>query len=333
MISSLADWPRSHYQHGGAAPFLFYVVFGCQLENLELSRSRHRCDAVPDGIEVFSCEPGQVDSFREGYLWDELGRADPSLAQVVAAQSSCVVIRGTVLDDASLNYFRNTLGLVQALLDSGGVAVFDPQGFRWWSRLAWTEEVFAPGQPLPHLHAIILSSEEEHGRQWLHTRGMRKFGRPDLSIHGVSVACREAAIAMLNRFIELQAFGGLIAEGQAIRMAPFPSGMVCAHAGDENDPDFNNSHVEIKWPATAELIEVLDAAAMYNDKGYIWAGHDAARQAATREGFQHALLAQLARIGADALPPALVDGIISGAASRDDLGRYADLARRQPTEA
>ncbi|XLZ67807.1 hypothetical protein ABT364_14700 [Massilia sp. SR12] len=78
----------------------------------------------------------------------------------------------------------------------------------------------------------------------------------------------------------------------------------------------------------AELIEILDAAAMYNDKGYIWTGHDAARQAATQQGFQAALLEQLARIGPEALEPALVQAIISGAASRDDMGRYADMARR-----
>ena len=331
MDNILSAWPRSHYQEGGGEPFLFYVVFGARLDNLQVSRSRHRCDGVPDGLAVLSYGPGDsddIDAFRNGYLWDVLQERDPGLAAVVAEQVSCVVISGTVVDARSLDYFRNTIGLVQALLDCGGVAVFDPQGFKWWTPRAWTEDVFAPGQPLPHLHTIILSSEDENGTQWLHTRGMRKFGRPDLSIHRVSSRYREAAIGLLNRFIEYQADGAVIADGQPVRMAPFPSGMYCVHAGEADDPDFNNSHIEIEWPAVAGLIEVLDTAAMYNDKGYIWAGHDQARQAETREGFHVALLEQLERIGPQALDPTLVEAITSGAASKDDLGLYADMARR-----
>lgn len=51
---------------------------------------------------------------------------------------------------------------------------------------------------------------------------------------------------MFNRFIEFQAFGGVIEEGIEIRMEGLPSGMTCHHAGDLEDPDFNNVHVEIK---------------------------------------------------------------------------------------
>lgn len=81
-----------------------------------------------------------------------------------------------------------------------------------------------------------------------HTRGMRKFGRPDLSAHGVSSRHREAIIELFDRFIEFQAFGGIITEGMEIRMGGLPSGMTCRHGGDLDDPDFNNVHVEITPP-------------------------------------------------------------------------------------
>ena len=83
---------------------------------------------------------------------------------------------------------------------------------------------------------------------WLHTRGLRKFGRPDISVRPVPLAYVEPVIGLLNRFIELQALGGLIADGQEIRMKDLPAGMICRHAGDLEDPDFNNVHVEIAWP-------------------------------------------------------------------------------------
>lgn len=84
------------------------------------------------------------------------------------------------------------------------------------------------------------------GTEWFHTRGMRKFGRPDLSVHHVSRDLRDGIVDLFNRFIEFQAFGGIIAQGQDIKMGSLPAGMICVHQGDLDDPDFNNVHVEIK---------------------------------------------------------------------------------------
>jgi hypothetical protein len=76
---------------------------------------------------------------------------------------------------------------------------------------------------------------------------LRKFGRPDLSVHNVPPSLQEGVIDLCNRFIEFQAFGGVIEEGQGIRMRGLPEGMTCHHGGDLDDPDFNNVHVEITW--------------------------------------------------------------------------------------
>jgi hypothetical protein len=48
----------------------------------------------------------------------------------------------------------------------------------------------------------------------------------------------------------LQANGGLIPEGEEIRISSLPTGLICHRAGDLDDPDFNNSHVEIRWPTS-----------------------------------------------------------------------------------
>jgi len=78
---------------------------------------------------------------------------------------------------------------------------------------------------------------------------LRKFGRPDLSLHHVPDAYEKAAIELCNRFIELQALGGRIPEGQEVRMVSLPDGLVCHYQGSLDDPDFNNVHVEIRFPA------------------------------------------------------------------------------------
>jgi hypothetical protein len=257
MNSPLPNWPRDYYRDGGNSPFLLYVVFGADIADLSISRTKYRCDSIPDGIEVVaygpSVHPEALDSFRKGYLWTELVKKKPVLADAVAAQTKCVIVKGSVADDTTLNYFRNTIGLLSCFLDHGGVAIFDPQRFKWWSRADWMSAIFEPALPQPRKHIIMIVSEERDGAQWFHTRGLRKFGRPDLSIHNVLPHYRDAVTDVLNGLIEFQAFGGVIEEGQTIQLNPLPEGMYCTHGGDEDDPDFNNFHVEIRWPAAAGM--------------------------------------------------------------------------------
>ena len=98
---------------------------------------------------------------------------------------------------------------------------------------------------------------EEEGA-WVHSRGMLKFGRPDLSIHQVRPDDFDSIVEMFNRFIAFQALGHLIPDGQEVRMAGLPQGMACRHGGDHDDADFNNVHVEIRWPHGATALVLND---------------------------------------------------------------------------
>ena len=75
---------------------------------------------------------------------------------------------------------------------------------------------------------------------------MRKFGRPDLSIHGVSKKEESGQLELINRLIVMQAEGARVQEGQPIQMRSLPPGLTCHHDGDVDDPDFNNVHIEIR---------------------------------------------------------------------------------------
>lgn len=245
----LEPWDRKHFKHGGGDAFLFYVVYGQVDTAAPLSRSKYRSDGIPHGLDVMTYGPNSnpevPGSFREGYLWERLQSSDPKLANAIATQDSCLVLRGTFPDPGNLNYLRDTIGLITHFLDNGGVAVYDPQMFEWWSPEKWRERIFNPAGPVPRHHTVILVSEDTGGTEWLHTRGLRKFGRPDLSVPKVSNSQKEAFIDLCNRFIELQAFGGIISEGQEVRMQSLPDGLMCHHAGHLDDPDFNNVHVRI----------------------------------------------------------------------------------------
>ena len=251
----LPSWEREHYSPGGGDPFLYYVAFGdmtTEAEN-QISAARYRCAGVPEGIEITSYDKDAhlavFDMFMQGYLWENLQAENPALAADVRAAPCCIVLQGEVHDPRTLNYLRDIVGIVTFLFDNGGAVVYDPLMFQWWSATLWKERIFEPGAPVPRHHTLILVSKEEDDETtaWVHTRGMRKFGRPDISLRHVENGNLDGAIDLCNRFVEHQAFGGIIPEGREIHMASLPPGGITRHGGYLDDPDFNNVHVEIDW--------------------------------------------------------------------------------------
>jgi hypothetical protein len=250
MIGDLAPWTRPRYVAGGPPPFLFYAIYGRIDLHAPLSRGTYRCAGPPAGLDVMSYGPGShqelVDRFRSGPLWDQLAEERPSLATAVEACDRCVVIRGSPEDPSTLDYLRDAVGLITHLVDHGGCAVYDPLRLTWWEPATWRCEVFAPAAPVPKQHTVILVSDEDGAStQWFHTRGMRKFGRPDISIRQVDAARRAGVIELCDRLIQVQVEGAIVPDGQEIRMVSLPGGGRMRTAGSVEDPDFDNAHLSV----------------------------------------------------------------------------------------
>jgi hypothetical protein len=244
---SLTTWERSHFQSTVGNAFLFFVIYGQFPEELAVSRSKYRCAGLPAGFDLKKLvrdKHGTLPFTDASY-----GRviADKNLFASIGQTTACSVLQGEIPDPTDLNYLRDVVGLTTYLLDHGGIAVADPQQFELYDAERWHREIFDCGKPNVTKHVKILFSDETDGR-WFHTRGLRKFGRPDLSVRSVPKEYFDGVIDMCIRFIEFQAFGGWIKEGQEIRMKSLPNGLRCHHAGSMDNPDFNNSHVEIVWP-------------------------------------------------------------------------------------
>ena len=252
MEQELKSWPRPHFKPNGGTPLVFYVVFGKFDLTKQLSRSKYRVSGMPEWLELASYNQSThrnvFQDYQSGPLWEMLKRDLPLLAREAEQASECIALRGEPDDSSNLDYFRDTIGIVSWLLDVGGVAIYDPQMLWIWSADEWREDVFEPNEPNPDRHTTILVSEEEDSTSWYHTRGMRKYGRPDLSAHHVSSDHAEGVASMIERFVEYQALGAVIADGEPVRMHKLPPGGICRHGGDLDDPDFNNVHIEIEWP-------------------------------------------------------------------------------------
>jgi len=258
-MASQDPWHRRFLQPGGGKPLLHYFVFGEAPEALKLTAGSYRTDGIPEGIEVVSMtrdseQGAQIfGSFagEDTVFAHDLRRRYPDLVDVVRDAPAVVAVSGELDEDpASLRYLQRVTGVLLALLDAGGVGVMDTQAFRWWNKRELQEQLFEPDDPQV-LRRVMLIASPETGPDgasgtWMHTRGMRKFGRPDLSMRNVEEGQRSAVAEMLSRFMLIQAYGGVIPQGQPVTMPGLPKGLTCHHAGTVDDPAFNNAHVEIR---------------------------------------------------------------------------------------
>ncbi len=77
----LPSWPRRHFQPGGGDAHLFYKVHGRFPGAPAISRSRYRCDGVPNGcgLQLSSRDerPDVLNIGLDGYIGRTLQQEDP----------------------------------------------------------------------------------------------------------------------------------------------------------------------------------------------------------------------------------------------------------------
>jgi hypothetical protein len=250
MTFALRAWTRGQYETGGGEPFLVYYVYGNFAELPTMRVDKYNSSGVPRGMDLQMYNRDQhanvLDGFLEGYFGEFLHQKSDIESPVRQARH-CIVLKGQPTDSTNLDYLRDCIGVLKYLLDCGGECVLDPQSLTWWRPSEW-QEIFSSDTLQPGRHVTVVGSPEETDQSllWLHTRGMRKFGRPDLSVHNVNERDRLLMMELIERFINFQTFGGIIAEGEQIAMDGYDGIFRCAHHGSDDDPDFNNRHVEIE---------------------------------------------------------------------------------------
>ncbi|HJU07381.1 MAG TPA: hypothetical protein VJ727_02765 [Rhodanobacteraceae bacterium] len=249
-MNEAAPWTRPYFWRSDARAMLLYFVFGEFPQELKLDIGRHGSAGLPAGITMHRFDKNTLAHWEghplRGALGELLRDDDPETFKAARAASECIMLRGEIDDSESLEYLRDTLGVVGALLDVGGTVVVDPQTLALFSANAWRER-YADGGASPREHVLILAHDEDDGA-WVRTRGMRKFARPDISIRGVPQAEVERAGALAMRLVELQAQGMRFVDGTALEIDGVPTGMTAHLAGSLEDPQFNNRHVEFVWP-------------------------------------------------------------------------------------
>jgi len=244
-------WQRPLYQDTGRRPYLFYVAIGARAEELHVSRSRHHVEEMPEGLNLSGLQrpghSGYMDELLGGVLGKILEGRDRGLYEKAKAAQSWLVLHGEVQKDGTLEYLRNAIGFVQAAVETGAEAVLDPQVLELCPAEEWTQTVFSCKYH-PYCHVYAMVSPEAGGTLWLHTRGMRKFGRPDVGMAGVPQGELERAKAVVDQMIYYSAQGAVF--NRPAKLHTSLGGACTIHpmlTGDLEDPDYNNEHYRLRW--------------------------------------------------------------------------------------
>lgn len=253
------DWTRSHWTCDEASAMLLYFVFGEFAAELQLDLSAYHSRGLPQGVEMRRVPKAMLAHWEghplRGALGGVLRDGNPAAFEAARRAPECLMLRGELPDPASLAYLRDTLGVVAALLDAGGVAVVDPQILEIFSADDWRTRYAGDAIAMPRNHVAILCHDDEAGMARIKTRGMRKFARPDISIRRVPQTEVQRSGAVAAQLVELQARGMRFGDGSEITAKGLPKGLTVTRGGSLDDPEFNNTHLEIVWPA-APLTQV-----------------------------------------------------------------------------
>ena len=245
------DWERPLYEAGGGDASVLLVVFGPKPEPLRITSLAHRVVPMDLSLELEYQEPHAAAALLDSPFGATLLQGWEGEEASVLTADGCMVMRAEVPDPKDLRYLRNCVGVATAILEAGGHAVANLQSLGMFTPEQWRGVIFAPDKPQPRLHVNVFHSEEARGAPqgagskedivWLHSRGLRAFGRPDLSIRHVPQHAMAAAADLCNRLIETQAYGAVIPDALV-------EGMVAHTTGTLEDPDFNNVRIELAWP-------------------------------------------------------------------------------------
>ena len=248
---TIPAWQRPHWQPSDEEILLQFYVFG-QFDAVRAPCAVYGSDGLPEGIELTSHHHNALRQW-EGYpLKGSLGsmfKEDaPQAWQRAFDAPQVLVVRGKLKDNADTGYLRDTFGVLAGLLDIGGVAILDPQTLSLLDADGWRRHyLIRDGAPIRNHLLILRDGEETAGYSHVRTRGMRKFGRPDISIEYVPDKDVDRAGMLCEQLVELESLGAHFTDGQKLDVEGGHGDLIAQVGGSLEDPLFNNTHVAFRW--------------------------------------------------------------------------------------
>ncbi|MFK7928663.1 MAG: hypothetical protein AB8H79_10785 [Myxococcota bacterium] len=225
----MPTWTRPHFQTSNKLADVAIVVYtSLGLDGLSASVSRH---GVPDDTARFPFRLDHYTRTDSPLLFTEL--KDDSLLSlakdeglnidVIKRVEHQILLRLKLPDPKDCNHLRVGWGLVRAICDATTVhGVLDLHAQRWWTleRLRDT----APDGEMEirnEVSTALLPSNHPTFARVRHSRGLRKFARPDLVLPNLTLPQALEADEVLYSLARYMAKGANLTPGQPIVVGGF----------------------------------------------------------------------------------------------------------------
>ncbi|HVP59865.1 MAG TPA: hypothetical protein VMT11_04880 [Myxococcaceae bacterium] len=196
MAVAKEDWSRPAFEPGGGDASLFYLVFG--------RLGPVRLPPAPSGLSLTVHPQGEARLWVEPLVASTGGgqNGQGALAGLVRSAPDFAVLRGQRADPPDLGYLRDAESVLAALLEAGAAAVLDVEAQRWWTPAGFRGEVLNGVRPAVRAHVSVRARTGV-----VETRGLRKFGRPDLRLYRVPADAEPEAVGLCWSLVERLARG------------------------------------------------------------------------------------------------------------------------------
>jgi hypothetical protein len=250
MTSVIAPWQRPSFRPTGRDATVTLIAFAD--EDVIGSEPDLRIGAdIPEtapvaGLDLrshrYADSPAWIDGWRTGALRNLAARGLDDLARLDAA-SCCYSITVTVEDPADLSHLQLGWAVASAIATAGAFATLDAHAATWFPGPSVAS--LSPHRPFTVQQEVSLTAENEPVPGFghpVHTRGMIKFGRPDL-VAGVPSSRIEETGRILNHLARMLAEGAVVVPGQQFRIdgqriltvAPYEPGATTPELNLNND--------------------------------------------------------------------------------------------------
>ncbi len=218
-------WPRDNYVPGGGAGQIALIALSSARlpDPLPVSRGKHGMPddgAGPQSVALVARDRAEDPAwFADSVLapFTELIATDlgPSAAAAVLAAEHAYVIEAQLDDPGDLGHVQAAWALAKCVCEEGAAVVIDVYAAR--AHLGSEVAALAPERSFDVMHEVTLFFEElDDGTLAAWSLGLRKFGRPDLVLLGVTEATATEAALLLRDVAATLASGDRIEPGDAV---------------------------------------------------------------------------------------------------------------------
>jgi hypothetical protein len=242
----MRPWKRPKYVEGGGDAHVSIAVFTTrEVTGLTVSRSRH--GIVEDAarydtrIDYFGRDE-RPDRFEELESPAVLGLAESDGLEVesLASAQHQMAVELAMPDPPDAEHLRLVWGYVRALCDAVPVlGILDRHAARWWTpAMLQAIPVSAAFDPRREVSVIFETSPRRQFGHVCHTRGLRKFGRPDVILTDLTERHADLAGQVLHELAAHLAIGAIVEPGDELVLR-LGAGKVSAYVAGGNAPQLN----------------------------------------------------------------------------------------------